>query len=425
MNQNQSSVSRRSFFKQSAVAAATVTAFNILPSPEARAAAPIKVGIVGCGGRGRGAAENCLRADEGVKITALADLFPDRMKEMRDRLAKSEVTVPEDRCFVGWDGYQEVLKTDIDYVILSTPPVFRPMMLEAAVKAGKHVFMEKPAAVDAPGIRRIIAAGEKAKEKGLTIVAGSQRRHEKSYVEIVKRLQDGAIGEIVAANVYWCGGVIKFRERKPGMSEMEYQIRNWYHYLWTSGDHIVEQHVHNIDVALWVMGKHPVKAFGYGGRAWQQKGNIWDHHTVDFEFENGVHMSSMSKQTAGDFSNVSELMVGTKGRSDCRKWIKGVNPFTFEGDFQNPYIQEHIDLIDSIRNNKKVNESRNIAISTMTGIMGRMAEYQQKTLTWDEAFNSNETLSEEPYKLGPVDTPDVRIPGGVPYSEDGWNPDPE
>lgn len=422
MNPNQSTISRRRFFQHGVAATA---AFAILPSSNARAAAPIKVGIIGCGGRGRGAAENCLRADEAVQIHALADLFPDRLQEMRDRLAKREIEVPNERCFTGWDGYKELLKTDVDYICLTTPPVFRPVMLEAAVAAGKHVFMEKPAAVDAPGIRRIIEAGKQAKAKGLSIVAGAQRRHEKRYQDTIQRLQGGAIGEILAANVYWCGGVIKFRPRKPGMSETEYQIRNWYHYLWTSGDHIVEQHVHNIDVALWVMGQHPVKASGYGGRAWQQKGNIWDHHTVDFEFGNGVHMNSMSKQMAGEFSNVSELIIGTKGRSNCCNWIGGENPFEFKGDYQNPYVQEHIDLIDSIRNEKKVNEAETIAISTMTAIMGRMAEYQQKVMTWDEAFHSNETLSQEPYALGPIDTPDAVIPGGVPYSEDGWDPDPE
>ncbi|MBI1389804.1 MAG: gfo/Idh/MocA family oxidoreductase [bacterium] len=433
MSKDSTSVTRRDFVKSGALSAATVTAFSVLRSPEARAAAPIRVGVIGLGGRGKGAMEDSIRSYEGTKIVALADLFPRKIGQAKERLAKFDQKVADDHCLSGWDAYKQLLKLDdIDYVILATPPVFRPLMLEAVIEAGKHCFMEKPAAVDAPGIRKIIAAGEKAKEKGLNIVAGTQRRHQAEYVETIKRIHDGAIGDLTALYVYWCGGPIGFSEKTGDITEMEYQIRNWYHYLWLSGDHIIEQHVHNIDVGLWTMGpgSHPVKAAAIGGRSWQERGNIWDHHAVDFEFENGVRMSSYCEQQPGSFSRVSELAHGTKGRSNCANWITaGGKDWKFDKDALNPYIQEHADLIAHITSGEYINESRNVAYSTMTAIMGRMAGYGAREVTWDEAYNSNETVglheNYADYKLGPVPERAVQIPGGKPYDKnEGWIPDP-
>lgn len=427
------SPNRRNFLKQSAIAATAVSTVHILTSKSARAARPIKVGLIGCGGRGKAAAENAIRAamdmNDEVQITALADVFPQKIKEAKERLAKSENMVNDDLCFTGFDAYKKIMETDVDYVILTTPPVFRPQMLEAAVAAGKHVFMEKPAAVDSPGIRRIIAAGESAKKKGLTIVAGTQRRHEASYVDTVKRLQDGAIGAILSARAVWCTGCIKFTEKKSEWSEMEYQIRNWYHFLWLSGDHLVEQHVHNLDVISWVLGKYPVRAYGQGGRAWQQRGNIWDHHQVDYTYGNGIHLMSMASQIERPDSKVEEWVIGDKGVSNCKDWIQWNDgkSWKWEGRYTNPYIQEHADLIDSIRHEKGINEAESCAKSTMVAILGRMAEYSGRDLTWDEAFQSDETLGlpDDEYKLGPMPLRPVPVPGGMPYTgKEGWDNDP-
>ncbi len=416
-------VSRRQFVKKSALASAAVTSFHVLNTNQASAAKEITVGLIGCGGRGKSAIRECLRAAEGVKITAVADLFADRVAQARSILEDMESPVPDSRSFTGWDGYKKVIDTDVDYVILDTPPVFRPMMLEAAVEAGKHVFMEKPAAVDAPGIRRIIKAGEEAKAKGLSIAAGTQRRHQGDYIETIKRIQDGAIGEITCARAFWCGGPIGYRKRQPDWSDVEYQIRNWYHFLWLSGDHIVEQHVHNLDVMNWIMDAHPVKAFAIGGRAWQEKGNIWDHHAVDFVYENGIHMTSMCRQSPGETNRVQEEIQGTKGFSNCQNYIGGEKEWKYSGEYQNPYIQEHTDLINSIREGEPINEARNVAISTMTGIMGRMAGYSNKELTWDEAINSDESLIIDPLSLRDYEPRPVAIPGGEKFTgEEGWQP---
>ena len=242
----------------------------------------------------------------------------------------------------------------------------------------------------------------------------------------MKRIHDGVLGDVQYARALWCTGSIAFRKHTPEMSEMEFQIRNWYHYLWLSGDHIVEQHVHNIDVILWAMKKHPVKAYGVGGRAWQQQGNIWDHHAVDFEFDNGAHLFSLASQLPrpDGGSRVNEFVYGSKAATNCQNAIWGQTNWKFEGDAGKAYVQEHADLIDSILNNKAVNEAESCAISTMTGIMGRIAEYEGREVTWDEAFNSNETVGLEKYELGPVPMVPVAVPGKSVFSiNDGWKPD--
>ncbi|MDX9754217.1 MAG: Gfo/Idh/MocA family oxidoreductase [bacterium] len=419
-------VTRRDFVKHNTAAAVAVSAFSILPSQTARAAEPIKVGVIGVGGRGKAAAEDAIRAHEGVRITAIADLFPYQIETAKIRLAKSDQHLTDDQCFAGFDAYKEVLASDIDYVILTTPPVFRPMMLEAAVAAGKHVFMEKPAAVDAPGIRRVIAAGEAAKKKGLSIVAGTQRRHEPNYRENIQRIHEGALGEIQFARALWCTGPIAYRKKLPEMSEMEYQIRNWYHYLWLSGDHLVEQHVHNLDIIVWAMQKYPVKAYGVGGRAWQQWGNIWDHHAVDFEFDNGVHLFSLASQfpRPENGSRVNEFIHGTKATTNCQGNIWGETLWNFEGERVRPYIQEHVNLIESIINNKGINEAESCALSTMTAILGRTAEYEGREVTWEEAFNSDQVLCEVPQAFVDWKPVPVPVPGGFEFTgQEGWKAD--
>ncbi|MDX9753541.1 MAG: Gfo/Idh/MocA family oxidoreductase, partial [bacterium] len=315
---------------------------------------------------------------------------------------------------------------DLDYVILATPPCYRPETLEAAIAAKKHVFMEKPAAVDAPGIRRIIAAGEKAKELGLSIVAGTQRRHQQSYIETIQRVHEGAIGDIVNGQVFWCGGPIGYPDRKEGMTEIEYQIRGWYHWMWLSGDHILEQHVHNLDIMNWIMKGHPVKAFGVGGKGWTENGNIWDHHAVQYEFANGVSILSMCSQHPRDTERVDERFQGTKGyvytnSGDHCYLVSEGQRWEYQGRCA-PYVQEHTDLIASIRSGQPINEARAVAESTMTAVMGRMAEQTGKELTWDEAYNSTQS---QPifYKLGDCETPPAPIPGGKKYTgEEGWKP---
>ncbi len=429
MDQQKNDISRRDFVKTGAITTASVTAFNILASPDARAKQQLKIGVIGCGGRGRGAMVNALQADDAVQVVALCDIFPEKFDLAKQELEKMGHDAEKIETFLGFKAYRDLVKTDCDYVILATPPCYRPESLEAAVKAGKHVFMEKPAAVDPPGIRRIIAAGEEAKKKGLSIAAGTQRRHQKEYIETIKRIQDGMIGDVVNAQVFWCGGPIGFPDRKPGWSEVEWQIRGWYHWLWLSGDHILEQHVHNIDVINWIMGTHPVKAFGTGGCGWQERGDIWDHHAVHFHYENGVDILSMCSQHPRDTGRVEERVQGVKGRTYTAQsgpWYiqdnNGKEIWRFKDEQSAPYVQEHADLMNSIRNEKGLNEARNVAESTMTAMMGRMSEYTGKELTWEEALNSDEKFPVY-YEFGDVDAPGAPVPGGKKYTgEEGWKP---
>ncbi|MBI4583338.1 MAG: Gfo/Idh/MocA family oxidoreductase [Planctomycetes bacterium] len=372
-----------------------------------------KVGLIGCGGRGTGAANDNLKA-YGTEIVAVADLFPEKAEG-----AARSFKVPKEKAFSGFDAYRKLLETDVDIVLLATPPHFRPEHLEAAVNAKKHVFMEKPVAVDPVGVRRVIAAGEKAKELGLSIVAGTQRRHQLSYLETVKRIQDGAIGDLVAGRCYWCQGSLWVAKRVVGTpsgswSDTEWMVRNWLYFTWLSGDHIVEQHIHNLDVMNWFLGSHPVRARGMGGRQVRtdsEFGNIFDHHAIDFEYPNGVHIFSMCRQIDGCWNDVSEHVVGTKGRSNCGDEIAGQNPWRFPGGGQNPYVQEHADLLESIRHGKPINEARQVAESTLTAIMGREASYTGKVIVWEELMKSDLRLGPEKYEFGPFPVEPVARPG--------------
>jgi predicted dehydrogenase len=380
----------------------------------------IKVGLIGCGGRGSGAAANVLEAAPNVSLVALADIFPEKVQKVRAMLEKGKdpgVKISEDWCFGGWDAYRRILETPVDYIMLAQPPGFRPMHFEAAVEAGKHIFAEKPVAVDPVGVRRFIAAGEKARQKGIGVLPGTNGRHSLIQKEMVKRIHDGAIGEIVAGRIYFNTGYLWEFPRKPGESDMEWQIRNWYYFDWLSGDHIVEQHVHQHDAANWVLGSHPLRATGVGGRQMRTEeiyGNIYDHFFVDYEYPNGVHVMSMCRQWQGTRGLVGTEWIGTKGRA----WMAYANseifgPGAWKPDFKEPpsHMQEHRDFIRSIREGKPINDAVRVAESSLTSIMGREAAYTGEVVEWDALMKSDLDLSPAKYEFGPNPVRPVRRPG--------------
>ena len=420
-----SPISRRTFIKGTAASAALIGAATMGLSSGAWAAGSdvIRVGVIGCGGRGSGAAFDCLNADPSIKIVALGDLFKDRVdglfgKLTGDEKMKGRADLTPEKCFTGFDNYQKVIASGVDMVILASPPGFRPTHVEAAVNAGKHVFMEKPVAVDAPGVRKVMAAGELAKTKNLGIVTGTQRRHSFNYVETMKRIQDGAIGDLISAQAYWNQGGLWNHARQPEWTDMEWQVRNWLYFTWLSGDHIVEQHVHNLDVINWAMQAHPIKAVGMGGRQVRTDpayGHIFDHFTIEYEYPNGARMMSMCRQIDGCCNNVSERVVGTKGSSNCSDRIKCSTEWKYEGPGCSPTVQEHTDLIKSIRDGKPLNEAQRIAESVLTAIMGRMSAYTGQEISWDQALNSKEDLTPAKLELGPIAVPPVAVPGRTPF----------
>jgi myo-inositol 2-dehydrogenase/D-chiro-inositol 1-dehydrogenase len=420
-----SSVTRRDFIKTSGVVAVgTALGTNFA---YAAGSDEIKVGVIGVGGRGTGAIVNVLNADPGVRIVAIGDAFKDRVTGSLERLKKqtasdpklaARVDIPESRAFVGLDAYEKVIASEANYIILASPPAFRPQHLKSAVAAGKHIFTEKPVAVDGPGIRSVLQTYEDAKAKKLGIGAGTQRRHQTGYLETMKRVKDGAIGNIVAARAYWNQGGLWVKPREAEWTDVEWQMRNWLYFTWLSGDHIVEQHVHNIDVVNWAMDAHPVRATAVGGRQERTEpayGHIYDHFAVDYEYENGVHMMSMCRQWRNTAGKVAEALVGEKGTVDMaanRTYeIKGPNAWKFEGKDNEPYQQEHTDLIASIRTGDPYNELKHVAESTLTAIMGRQAAYTGQVLTWDQILNSPEALVPEKLTFGPMATPPVPVPG--------------
>jgi predicted dehydrogenase len=385
----------------------------------------IRVGLVGCGGRGTGAARDCLRSSDGVELVALGDLTSDRLAQCRTQLEKAgaedpafaaKYRVTDDRCFTGFDAYQKVLASDVHLVILATPPGFRPVHLAAAVAADKHIFAEKPVAVDPAGVRSVLATYELAVKKGLGIGVGTQRRHQAEYLATIARIRDGAIGDVVSGQVFWNQGGLWSREPQPDWTPAEWQIRNWLYFTWLSGDHIVEQHVHNIDVANWVIGAHPVKATGIGGRQWRTAprfGHIYDHFAVDFEYANGARVMSMCRQIDGTRGRVGEHFLGTRGSSDAAGIIAGPSAWAWEKPEKpvSPFVQEHTDLIASIRSGKPYNELKQIAESTLSAIMGREAAYTGQELTWDEVMNASQDLTPPQVAFGPLDVPPVATPG--------------
>ncbi len=420
-NEKTSEFSRRNFIK----ASAAVSMAAILPGTERLFAAgsdKLRVGIIGCGGRGTGAAIDCLDAADGVEIVAIGDLFKDRVDSLLAKLREKHcdrVKVSSDTCFVGFSAYEKVIACDVNLIIMAPPPHFRPMHLKAAIEANKHVFMEKPVGVDPVGIRSVIATSELAEKKGLAVVAGTQRRHQAHYLEIMKRIHKGHIGRIVAGQCYWNMEELWVKERQDDWSDMEWQCRNWLYFTWLSGDHIVEQHVHNLDVINWAIGSHPVQAMGMGGRQVRtgpEYGNIFDHFAVEYEYPDNVRVLSMCRQTDGCSFRVAENLVGTKGRAytdHTTGFIKGPKGYEPpEGEPPNPYVQEHKDLIESIRNGRPLNEGRRVAESTLTAIMGRMSAYTGRALKWDWAMNASRLdLSPSRYEMCELPVRPVAVPG--------------
>jgi myo-inositol 2-dehydrogenase / D-chiro-inositol 1-dehydrogenase len=422
-------VSRRSFIKGATTATVGVVVASQVSIPGAWAAGSdeIRVGLIGAGGRGTGAVLDALQAAKGVRLVAIAELFADRLEQSRkaleERFPKTGV-VKNDRAFVGLDGYKQVIASDANYIILATPPGFRPLHLKAAVEAEKHIFTEKPVAVDGPGIRTCFSLVDVVNQKKLGLGSGLQRHHQAGYIETVKRIHDGAIGDIVSGRAYWNQGALWNRGRKPEWSDTEWQLRNWYYFTWLCGDHIVEQHVHNIDVVNWVMRAHPVKAMGTGGRQVRtspEYGHIYDHFAIDFEYENGVRMFSMCRQQEGCANSVSEAVVGTNGSAQVDKYtLKGANAWQrARGKDVSPYQQEHTDLIAAIRKGEPYNELQNVTEATLTAIMGREAAYTGKIVTWDDALNSEQNLMPDRIDLSAsMPTPPVPMPGEATTSSD-------
>jgi len=391
---NSSPVSRRHFLKTSSLAAASAAAVVNFPAVlRAQSQKSINAVIIGIGGRGGGAGKNFLEAAKAVgvegKVVAVADLFPEQAVR-----GTKEFGVPSEKCFSGFDAFQKALaEPGVSYAILATPPGFRPPHFKAAIEAGKHVFMEKPVAVDAPGCQIMYATAEEAKRKNLKVAAGTQRRHQASYVEAVKRIQDGAIGDVTALRAYWVNGGPIWHRGLKGDTDLERQIRNWYHYIWLCADHIVEQHVHNIDVGNWIVGEHPVRCWGMGARQQlgDKPGEIWDNFAVEFQYESGLRMHSYCGQIKREFSSISEAVVGSQGTADPSGRIIPTDGkrWRFSGEgVKSAYVQEHIDLINAIINDTELNEAAQVTDSTLTGIMGREAGYSGSIIEWDDILNS-------------------------------------
>ena len=415
---------RRTFLQTSTAALA---ASSLSGAQGARSSDLLRVALVGCGGRGTGAAIQALSTEGPVHLVAMADAFRDRLDSALEEIVKAvpaRVDVPESRRFTGFEAYQAAIDLDVDVVILTTPPGFRPTHFEYAVAKGRHVFMEKPVAVDAPGVRRVLAAAAVAKTKDLKVGVGLQRHHDPAYIETVRRVREGAIGNVLFYRCYWNSAGVWTRPREAGWSEMTYQMRNWYYFNWLCGDHIVEQHIHNLDVCNWLQGATPVSAQGQGGRAVRtgpDTGEIYDHHAVEFTYADGTKMLSQCRHIPGCFDSVSEHAHGTLGTADvsgARLVSQGGWEWRHRGEPVDPYQREHDDLFAAIRANTPYSEAEYGATSTMTAIFGRMATYSGRVLSWDEALASNVSLA--PDRLAwdalPRVLPDAsgRYPSAVP-----------
>lgn len=412
--------SRRDFLKASAsmTTAALLSARLAYPQGDDK----LRVGLIGCGGRGTGAARDAAKAAPDVEIYAMGDAFADRLNGSRNALQKAlgeACKVSDERCFVGFDNYQHVINSGVDMVILATPPGFRPAHFQAAVEAGKHVFMEKPVAVCPAGVRMILEAGKVAEEKRLGVVAGTLYRHHTSYRETIKRLHDGAVGQILAAQAYYLTGELWMHARKPEWSDIEWQMRNWLYFTWLSGDHIVEQHIHNLDVMNWIMGSPPLKCLSLGGRQARTDpafGHIYDHFATEYEYPGGVKVHSMCRQIRGCSNRVTNHVIGSQGTSNPGGSIRGKVDYDAPKESLGPaYVREHTDLINSIRAGQPLNETQQIAESTLTAVMGRMSAYTGKEVTWDFALNESElNLMRDITEFGDMPVDPIAVPGKTP-----------
>jgi predicted dehydrogenase len=417
-----SASSRRSFLGTAGKASAAASAFMIIKPQLVRGQGKerLKAGIIGCGGRGTGAVIDMLTGTENIDLISMGDMYEDRLegslRQIRERAAQikaaDRIKVEPDHRFMGPQAYERVLASDIDIVLLCTPPGYRPIHFEAAVKAGKHIFAEKPFAVDAVGCRKVMEACKEATRKNLTIMTGAQRRYQQEYVETVDKIRSGAIGEFLSAEAHWEGTpVIQQRERNPQWSDSEFQHRAWYSFVWICGDQIVEQHLHNIDVINWVMGMHPIKVTAMGGAAWRPReeiyGNIYDHIAAQFEYPNGVRMLSYCRQYPRElgYNNISELVIGSKGKSDCRNMGRRANV--------SPYVAEHTAMAASIRGERPyINDGLAVAESTMTCIMARESAYSGQTITWDMMMESKQDLfPKDLSNNAKIPVPPLPVPG--------------
>lgn len=382
----------------------------------------LKAGVIGCGGRGSGATFNFLNAANGVTIAALGDTFKEKVDALADKLKKEKnIDVPEDKRFVGLDAYKQVIDSGVDVVIVATPPLFRPIHFQYATEKGKHSFLEKPICVDPAGYRIIMATAKQAEAKNLRVVTGTQRHHQRSYVESYKKIMEGMIGEITSGAVYWNQSMLWFRERQKEWSDCEYMIKDWVNWKWLSGDHIVEQHVHNIDVFTWFSGLKPVKAVGFGSRQRRVTGDQYDNFSVDFTMENGIHLYSMCRQIDGCATNVSEYIQGTKGSWNSAtmeiKDLAGNVIWKYDSEAEkanfkqsDPYTLEHVNWINSIRGNKPIQQATETAVANMAAIMGRESAYTGAETTWDAMTASPIDYTPKDLNLGKMDMSTFTVP---------------
>jgi myo-inositol 2-dehydrogenase / D-chiro-inositol 1-dehydrogenase len=413
---------RRVFLQASAAAAASVA---LLPGAMAAGTDALRVGLVGCGGRGTGAATEALRADPKVKLVAMCDAFMDRLEGSLKNLSEikdiaDKIDVAPDRKFDGFDGYKKLLDCGVDVVLLCTPPGFRPLHLRAAIEAGKHVFCEKPVAVDVAGAKSVIETARLAKDKNVSLCSGFCYRYDLAKRETVSRIHDGAIGDVSAMHITYLTNTLWHRGNDPKWTPMEYQMRNWYYFTWLSGDFIVEQHCHNFDKASWVLGgKMPVAATGVGGRQVRRDpkyGHIYDHFAVTLEYANGTKLFSFCRQMDGCDGNVNDHVIGTKGSAQLMTHT--IRPtggpeweFGSETKVKNMYQVEHDELFAGIRSGKLINDGESAAHSTLMALLAREAAYTGKRLTWDALLKSNQNLAPKEYAWGDVPTPPVPMPG--------------
>jgi myo-inositol 2-dehydrogenase / D-chiro-inositol 1-dehydrogenase len=431
---DKSDQSRRRFISNSALAAiGTIGAAQLLTSckdgnskkkelklPELLTQAPdgkvLKAGLIGCGGRGTGAAVNFLDAGPNLQIVALGDVFQDRLDKCRAELkAQKKVEIADEKCFLGFDSYEKVIDSGVDVVLLCTPPHFRPQHVEAAVKAGKHIFMEKPIAVDPVGARSVMVSAERARQSGLCMISGTIRRVQKDFVETWRRVASGEIGDIVSAHIIRNGGSLWVIKRQKGWTDMEYMLRNWANFCWLSGDHIVEQFIHEIDVMNWYLGKNPVKAMAWGGRQRRVTGDQYDFFSVEYVYDNGMQTHCAARQITGCSNLTKQLITCTEGFADAKGTLYNLKgeeiwkyPYPEEGaadqtwKVKDPYVQEHINLVTGIRSGNIVNDAEAQVNSTLITIMARMSAYTGKDVTWEELMNSDLYLGPKTYAFGPV-----------------------
>ncbi len=418
--------SRREFLKTSAaVVGGTAAALSIAESAHAAGSDLLKVGLIGCGGRGTGAAAQAVMGDKNVKLTAMGDLFEDRLQQSlrtlrndKDQELGDKIDVKPDHCFVGWDAYKQVIDSGVDVVLLCAPPHFRPLHLKAAIDAGKHVFAEKPVAVDAPGVRSVLATCEEAKKRNLSVVSGLCMRYSYGFQETIKRIH-AVLGELRAVQANDFRGPIWVKPRQPDWTDMHWQMRNWYYFTWLSGDFNVEQHVHMLDACSWVMkDEYPAKAIGTGGRQVRtgpEYGNIYDHFSIIYEYANGAKLFATCRQMAGCAGDISAHVLGARGVAELnsrqRLSITTDKVWRYDGPKNNQFQTEHDELFASIRKGKPINNGDYMSKSTLLAIMGRMAAYTGEQITWEQAFSSKEDLTPARYEWGPIDTPAIAVPG--------------